>query len=351
VNQKRKTGPYSVRPATNAGDRPTVLPPKASRVLDRLRQCDGYISGESLSHEIGVSRNIVWRCIEALRILGYEIDSAPRRGYRLVGVPDTPFPWELRRLLHTQRVGRVCRFLWTTDSTNRVAAEFARAGAPDGAVVIADSQSAGRGRRGRRWHSPPGCNLYVSLLVRTDASPERIPQASLLAALALADAVEETAPEVRPAVKWPNDLYVAGRKAAGVLCEMHAEADVVHYLVIGVGVNVNLPEDRFPGDLMETATSLCAAAGRPVSRTALLAAFMNRFDRVWGIWLKEGFAPFRAEWARRSLLEGHDVAVETGGATIRGRAVGISGDGALLVSGRGGETYTVVSGDAHLADW
>ncbi|NOY82303.1 MAG: biotin--[acetyl-CoA-carboxylase] ligase [Kiritimatiellaeota bacterium] len=340
------------RPGQTRGDgRRPPLPPQSVYILDRLRGAGGTaVSGEELSRQLGVSRNVVWRCVDALRERGYRIASAPHRGYQLEAAPDTPFPWEVGPLLRTRHFGRTYRFLDATDSTNRVVAEFAHRGAPEGLLVVADSQSAGRGRMSRKWFSPPGCNLHFSLLLRPRTPARRVPQAALITAVALARAVEELLPEVPVAVKWPNDLFVAGRKAAGVLCEMEAEPDVVRRLIIGVGINVNVPQGEFPSEFATSATSLRAAAGRAVSRTAVLASFLNHFEPAWEEWLEQGLAPFRAEWRRLSLLEGRRIAVESGREIIRGTAMGLSPEGGLLVRTPNTGIRLVMSGDAHVTD-
>ncbi len=328
------------------------LPPQSIYVLDRLREALGAaVSGEELSRQLGVSRNVVWRCVEALRDRGYRIASAPHRGYQLEDVPDAPFPWEVAPLLQTRCLGRECCFLEVTDSTNRVVAEFARRGAPEGLLVAADAQNSGRGRMARKWFSPPGCNLYFSFLLRPRTPPRCVPQVALIAAVALAHAVEALVSEISVALKWPNDLFVAGRKAAGILCEMEAEPDLVRHLVVGVGVNVNIPQREFPSEFAASATSLRVAAGRPVSRTALLASFLNHFEPAWEEWLAHGLAPFLAEWRRLSLLDGRRIAVENGCETIRGTVIGLSPEGGLLVQTPDAGPRAVMSGDAHVADW
>ena len=172
--------------------------------------------------------------------------------------------------------------LAVTDSTNRVAMEMAENGAKHGTVVVADAQTAGRGRMGRRWVSPAGKNLYVSLLLRPSVPTVDAPRLALVAGVALADAVEAVG--VPAALKWPNDLYCGGRKAAGILAEMASDPDGVRHVVIGVGLNVNVVEDDFPPDLRGTATSLRICAGRAFRRVDVLARLLDAFgDAVRGI--------------------------------------------------------------------
>ncbi len=206
-----------------------------------------------------------------------------------------------------------------TDSTNRVAMEMAESGAPHGTVVVADAQTAGRGRMGRRWLSPAGKNLYVSLLLRPSVPTVEAPTLALVAGVALADAVEAVG--VPATLKWPNDLYCGGRKAAGILAEMASDPDGVRHVVIGVGLNVNVEEADFPPDLRGTATSLRICAGRAFRRVDLLARLLDAFGARYAEFLGGGFASLRDGWDRRDFLRGRRVLLRRQG----GRGVGNRG--------------------------
>ncbi len=230
---------------------------------------EDYTSGEALSGKLGLSRTAVWKRVEALRTKGYRIDAVPARGYRLVGVPDRLTSLELAPLLSTRELGRTIHHHESLGSTNEVAFRLAQDGAEHGEVVVAEQQTAGKGRRGRVWVSPPGLNLYFSAILRPELPPQRAPELTLVAAVALAEALREFGTEA--AIKWPNDVQIEGRKVAGILTELSAEPERVHFVVVGVGVNLNSQAGHFPEELREVATSLALAKGERVSRSHFTA--------------------------------------------------------------------------------
>ena len=224
--------------------------------------------------------------------------------------------------------------LAVTDSTNRVAMEMAENGAKHGTVVVADAQTAGRGRMGRRWMSPPGKNLYVSLLLRPPVPAVDATRLSLVAGVALADAVEAVG--VPAALKWPNDLYCGGRKAAGILAEMASDPDGVRHVVIGVGLNVNAEEDDFPADLRGSATSLRICAGKAIRRADVLARLLDAFGTRYAEFIGGGFASLRDGWDRRDFLRGRRVLLRRQGGEGWGTADGLDTIGALRFLPDGG---------------
>ena len=230
--------------------------------------------------------------------------------------------------------------LAVTDSTNRVAMEMAENGARHGTVVVADEQTAGRGRMGRRWVSPPGKNLYVSMLLRPSVPTVDAPRLALVAGVALADAVE--AMGVPAFLKWPNDLYCGGRKAAGVLAEMASDPDGVRHVVIGVGLNVNMEEDDFPPDLRGTATSLRMFAGRVFRRVDVLARLLDAFGTRYAEFIGGGFASLRDGWDRRDFLRGRRILLRRQAREGWGIADGLDTLGALRFLPDGGPAIELV---------
>ena len=224
--------------------------------------------------------------------------------------------------------------LAVTDSTNRVAMEMAENGAPHGTVVVADAQTAGRGRMGRRWESPAGKNLYVSLLLRPSVPTVDAPRLALVAGVALADAVEAVG--VPASLKWPNDLYCGGRKAAGILAEMASDPDGVRHVVIGVGLNVNMEEDDFPPDLRGTATSLRICAGRAIPPGRRPRPAARRVRARYAEFIAGGFASLRDGWDRRDFLRGRRVLLRRQGGEGWGTADGLDTVGALRFLPDGG---------------
>ena len=320
----------------------------SDEIVMLLREADGgEVSSRVLCERLGVSRAAVWKQIEALRADGYEIEACTRRGYRLVRAPDKPCASEVVPLLTTRRLGRDLRYVAETGSTNRDVAALAQDGAGEGVVVVADRQCAGRGRMTRQWFSPPGVNLYFSMLLRPDVELGRAASLPLVAGLAVAEAIGRIAPEARPEIKWPNDILCGGKKLCGVLCEMQAETDRVRHVVLGLGVNVNLTRAMLPEELRDRAASLKIIAGRDFSRGAVLAALLNAFEPLADRWCADGLEPLLPALRQRDALFGREIEMEQGGRRIAGRADGIFPDGALrLLTPQG--VVPIYSGEAHI---
>lgn len=316
-----------------------------SRLLALLDEPGGFVSGEMLSRSLGVSRTAIWKQISALRSLGYAVEAVTSRGYRLIAAPDILDEQSISR--HFTNSDNSCRrivCLEETASTNSEAFRLAEAGAPEGTVVIADRQTAGKGRLGRQWVSPGGVNLYLSLVLRPDLPPFEAPQLTFLSAVAVARAIEDVA-GLKPQIKWPNDVLIAGRKVAGLLNEMSAETDRVSFVILGIGVNINMEPARFPEGLRTPATSLRIEAGHSVSRGLFAARLVEFLDSACKSFLSFGFEPIREEWSRRCNAFGRNVRVESGSALIQGAFVGIDHDGAMLVRVKDGSVERVMSGD------
>lgn len=304
-----------------------------------------YMSGEELSGRLQVSRTAVWKHIGGLREEGYEIESSPRLGYRLLSVPDLLLPLEIQDGLGTNIIGKTVYHCHEVDSTNRYMRELARAGEPEGSVVLAETQTAGRGRLGRLWKSPNG-GIWMSLLLRPKLPPH---QAQLLTLLAAVAAVEATAAvsSVKPGIKWPNDLLVSGKKLAGILTEVSAEIEQVNYIVIGLGVNVNIDRDEFGPELQGVATSLLAQSGQRINRVSWVQAFLRNMDREYVQIQSAGFAEVLTRWRRYSVTLGRDVDVSLAENTVTGMALDIDEQGALLVRTESG-VQTFWAGDVSL---
>lgn len=327
----------------------------AARVLAALRRAGCVTaSGEELSAALGVSRAQVWKHVEALRGLGYGIDGEPGGGYRLASTPDRLYPEEIAARLHTRWLARAYEWLESTDSTNRVAMERAREGAPHGATVVAEGQSAGRGRLGRSFFSPPGQNLYSSTVLRPALDTARAPTTILAAAVAVADAVaaELDDPDAVE-IKWPNDVLLGGLKTSGILMEMGAEATRVRFLVLGIGVNLNVSRDAFPAEFRALATSVSSHRGRPVDRIGFAARLYDTLEAVLDLHADGGFEAVRPRFEARFRMRGRHVRVldavgAPGAAVLEGRAEGIDADGALWVVREDGARERVVAGDVTL---
>jgi len=316
--------------------------PPADPVLRALKASAGFISGEALAAGLGLSRMAVWKRIHRLKARGYVIEGSPRLGYRLLEVPDKLLPEEIVHGLRTELLRGPVHYFDLLPSTNDRAKELAAAQAPEGTLVVAEGQSAGRGRLGRQWESPAGLGLYVSLLLRPPLPPHELPQITLTTAVAVARALERVV-GVAPGIKWPNDLLLDGKKVGGILTEMETESDQIRHLVVGLGINVNNRE--FPEEIAETATSLALALGRPLARVPLLQAWLEEFEGLYRRFLAREFPAILKEWKHYAVTLGSQVAVRQGHATIRGLAREVALDGALLIETAPGEVVRVTSGE------
>lgn len=317
----------------------------ADRLL-RLLGDGAWRSGEEIAGELGVTRAAVWKAVERLRRQGYAIDAAAGRGYRLAGTTDRLLPGEIRPAVEPRRLRGPVVHRDVVDSTNRLAIDLARDGAEEGTAVVAEEQTAGRGRLGRTWESPPRLNLYLSVVLRPPMPPVDVPLLALVAAVAVAEAIAaETG--LRAEIKWPNDVLLGGRKAAGILTELEAEADRVRFVVLGIGVNLNAGRDDLPPELRDKATSLARECGRPVDRAGFTARLLERLDADYDELLAAGFTGLRRRYEERHALTGRWVAVE-GARRIEGEVRGIDADGALLVETTAG-VERVLSGEVTLA--
>ncbi|MBL0224960.1 MAG: biotin--[acetyl-CoA-carboxylase] ligase [Geobacteraceae bacterium] len=308
----------------------------------------GFVSGELISRELKVSRTAVWKHINALRAAGYIVEAIPSRGYHLHASPDILSLDEVRGKLHTSCIGRQMVCNPETVSSNADAFRLAEAGAEEGTTVIADAQSGGKGRRGRIWSSPAGVNLYCSVVLRPSILPHEAPQLTFLSAVAVARAIEGST-ALKPEIKWPNDVLIAGRKVAGLLNEMSAETDGINFVILGIGVNLNMTSAQFPADLRTPATSLLLESGRPVNRAQFAATMLGELDHLYADFLACGFGPVRDEWQRRCNANGREVVVSDAGVeTARGMFQGIDGDGALLVRLPDGTVERILNGDVRV---
>lgn len=316
-------------------------------ILQLLRNNAGeYISGEDVSRRLAVSRTAIWKHIQALKNEGYEIEAHSRLGYRLCGVPDLLLPEEIRSRLTTKVLGREIHYLTTAGSTNNEAKKLAIDGCPEGLIVVAETQNTGRGRLARGWFSPFGKGVWFSIVLRPPFPPQEAPKCTMLAAVAVNKAIKRVA-KVACGIKWPNDILYDNKKLVGILTEMTAEIDAINYIVIGMGINVNIDPAEFPDDLKDSATSLAIAAGGQVSRLDLLIVILEELEKIYQQTLEHGFAPVLDEWRAESVTLGQTVDVFGFGRKFSGVAINIDDDGALLVETSQG-IEKVLAGDVSI---
>jgi BirA family biotin operon repressor/biotin-[acetyl-CoA-carboxylase] ligase len=320
-----------------------------TEILRALRAAgEGSVSGADLSQKLKVSRAAVWARIEELRSLGYEIEASPHQGYHLASSPDVLHADDLLSQLGDGRViGRDIRVFEQTTSTNDVVEKLARDGVKEGVVVFAESQTSGRGRLGRKWLSPPRKGLWFSVLLRPKLRPVEITQLTVASATALRRAIQAQT-NLAPGIKWPNDILVGGKKVAGILTELHAEVDRVDYVILGIGVDVNLETADFPPDLRATVTSLRLAAGKPVQRAELAVAILSELERDYARLISGEFTDLAAEWEAACETLGSEIVIHTGARQIRGRAEALSEEGALLLRTEHGRLERIVGGDVTM---
>ena len=317
-----------------------------SQILSALRAAarDG-VSGAELSQKLGISRAAVWARIDELRKLGYDIEAAPHLGYRLLSSPDTLHADDLMaRLGKTKVIGRDIRVFQETTSTNDVIEKLARDKVKEGVVVFAESQTKGRGRLGRRWISPARKGLWFSILLRPNLRPQETTQLTVAAATALRRAIE-TETRLKAKIKWPNDILIDGKKAAGILTELSAELDRVKHVVLGIGVDVNLTAAEFPAELRKLATSLKIETGKPVSRSDLAVEILRQLDRDYARICTGKFESVADEWEEHCGTIGHSVSIQVGERRIHGRAESLDDDGALLLRTQYGQLERITAGD------
>ena len=303
-------------------------------ILKALRESGDYVSGQVLSKELGISRVSVWKRIRSLKQDGYVIEAAAK-GYRLISSPDLLLPYEFpgweEKIHHFQEIG----------STMGVARELARKGVAEGTIVIAESQTHGRGRLGREWLSPKG-GIFFTLILRPKISPAYAPRINLMISVAVAKAIRK-AFDLKAELKWPNDVLIEGRKICGILAEMEAEMDRVNFINLGIGINANTSISPYE----KTATSLKEELGKEVSRKELLNSVLKEIAKQQALLTKNDLLE---EWKRLSATLNKQVRIVSPGEEMMGRAIDIDANGALVIKGKDGSLRSVIAGDCiHLS--
>jgi BirA family biotin operon repressor/biotin-[acetyl-CoA-carboxylase] ligase len=323
-------------------------------LAETFEEDGGHLSGAAIADKLGLTRQSLLEQLNGLRTLGYVFQALPGAGYKLVGVPDSIGEAVLQPLLEPLGFGWPVYSSTELPSTNDEAHRLAAEGAPHGALVIAETQSKGRGRRGRSWVTPPGTALALTLVLRPELPPARAPELQLVAAVAVCEATRALgAPKA--AIKWPNDVESGGRKLAGLLAELRTSGDRLEHVALGLGLNVNLTEQDLPEELRGQATSLRLERGAAVPRAWVLFRLVERLGHWLGVHESEGFAPVRERWRELSSTLGRRVRIQQGvlpepaGQGLQGEAVDLAEDGALLVRDDAGVVHPINAGDVvHL---
>ena len=321
-----------------------------AEILKLLREADGYVSGQQLCEKFGVSRTAVWKVIRQLQEEGYQVEAVRNKGYHIVDSPDVMTKEELDSLMDTQWAGRNIVYYDSVDSTNLRIKQMGDEGAPEGTLAVADKQTAGRGRRGRSWDSPSGSSIYMSLLLRPEIEPDQAPMLTLVMALSVAEGIMDCGdscgnPDVK--IKWPNDIVYQGKKLCGILTEMSADMDQIHYVIVGIGINVQMTD--FPKEIQNTATSLKLVTGKTLLRNELLAKVLEEFEVLYEQFVSaESLKNLKAEYESRLANKDNRVNVLAPSGAWQGICLGIKEDGALLVQREDGKVEEVIAGEVSV---
>ncbi|MGM7721946.1 biotin--[acetyl-CoA-carboxylase] ligase [Metabacillus sp. Hm71] len=319
-----------------------------SKLLEAFSKADGeFLSGQKISEVIGCSRTAVWKHIEELRKEGYELEAVRRLGYRITKKPDKISSNEIQLGLKTELMGRNIHFEETVTSTQKIAQSLANEGAPEGTIVVADQQTSGRGRMSRVWYSPSGTGIWMSMIIRPKIPINRTPQLTLLTAVAIVQAIEELTP-LKPDIKWPNDILLNGKKIVGILTELQAEADQVHSVIIGTGINVNQTKEDFPEELQNVATSIKVETGSDWERAQFIQTILLKFEGLYSLFLSQGFKPIKLLWESYAISLQKTIIARTLKGTIEGKAIGIDDDGVLIIEKNDQSIERIYSADIEM---
>jgi len=324
------------------------MPDSAFKVLEILERSDAPLSGETLSNELGITRSAVWKHINELRMMGYDISSSQKEGYRLTRTSSKLLPYEVHKKLRTQFVGKKMRYLENTPSTIWVGKQICSEGDVEkmhGMVIIAEEQTGGIGRMGRAWISPSG-GIWITVVLKPHIPIERVFMITMAGSVALARAIRKEF-DLGALIKWPNDIFIGNKKVAGLLLELAAEADNVHYCLLGMGIDVNVQLDQFSPTLQKEITSISAEVGHDVDRAAFLARILKEFENHYLLIESGEYDAIIREWKSLSCTLERRVDIRTLKNSFEGEAVDIDEFGALIIRKDNGKLERVIAGDCH----
>lgn len=314
------------------------------KILEKLIKNKGKpVSGEQLASELSVSRTAIWKHIKVLKDEGYMIDSSTNIGYSLNETPDTLAPGEIKAGLRTKVIGKNIKYFKETESTNIIAREIA-ASVDEGTIVIAETQTAGRGRMGRKWISPEG-GIWLSIILKPRIEPVYAPRVTLMAGVSVAKTMQGFGLPAK--IKWPNDVLINGKKVCGILTEIGAEVDIIDYLVVGIGIDANVDTGTFPEDFRDNSTSLENEMGHKVNRVEFVQKLLEEFETLYTNFQKNGFPQILDEWRNMSATIGQWVKITAQARTIYGEAIGVDNEGALIVETAEGHLEKIVAGNCE----
>ena len=319
-----------------------------TKLIEAFSDVNGtFISGQQIADYIGCSRTAVWKHIEELRTEGFVVEAVRNKGYRIIFTPEKVTANEIQLGLQTKTLGKMIHYEESVETTQKIARTLANDGVPEGTLVVAEEQLGGKGRLMRNWYSPKFSGIWMSLILRPKIPFHQAPQLTLIAAVAVAQAIEHTT-SLKPQIKWPNDILINRKKVTGILTELQAESDRIHSVIIGIGINVNQEKSDFPEELQEIATSLLIEDGKKVSRARVIQEVLVRLEALYEQFLDEGFLPIKHLWESYAISLGKEIKATTVNDTIVGKAIGITDEGVLLVEDRSGKVHSIYSADIHI---
>jgi len=311
-------------------------------ILYFLKKTTGYVSGEDISRELNISRTATWKHIQELRNLGYDIAAVPHLGYRLLSSPDRLFPQEIKHGLKNKFIGKAIYHYESLPSTMDRAMDLVFKGAAEGTLVIAEGQTKGRGRLNRLWVSAKYKGIYFSLVIRPKILPQQAPVLTLISAVAICEGLKQEL-GIEAQIKWPNDILLDNKKIGGILTELSAEMDIVHAIIVGVGINVNNDKKTLPA----LASSLKEITGAKINRLSLLQGILSCFEERYRQFQKQGMQGILDRWCHLSSTLGKRVKLTANRQkpALIGEAVDIERDGSLLIRQDSGLIERIIAGD------
>lgn len=316
---------------------------RSKEILPYLRNTHDYVSGDHMSNIMGISRTAIWKYINHLEQLGYRIEKLKGKGYRLIASPDKLYAWEIDQYCKTNVIGKKIIYKDELDSTNALAFKLAIGGEAEGTCIIAETQDSGKGRLGRKWFSPAGKNLYISIVLRPQIPPSNVYPITFLSSLAVYDTIQSLT-KVEPALKWPNDVLVNGRKICGTLLELSTEADMIRFVIVGIGLNINMEENEMDEEIKNKATSFLMLTKKPFERSMVCGILLTNIERYYTIFMVKGPEEICSIWEDRAKIKGKHLEIIQMGESYRGVSEGIDKDGSILLT-VDGKTKKIIAGD------
>ncbi|WP_153732238.1 biotin--[acetyl-CoA-carboxylase] ligase [Sporosarcina obsidiansis] len=322
--------------------------PVKNELLKKLFAAKGEpVSGQDMADEFGLSRTAIWKYIKELEEEGYKIGSLRKKGYYLIEIPDLVNQANIKKHLQTAEYGHTIHYFKTCPTTQTIAHEEAQNGAADGTLIIAEEQTAGKGRLARPWTSNEGRGIWMSLIIRPELAPQQAPQLTLVTAVAIVRAIEEVA-DIQPVIKWPNDILINGKKVTGILTELQADPDRVKAIILGIGLNANQELADFPEELQTIATSLRIEKGEKVDRALLVAKILEYVEQYTALYVEKGFAPIKLLWESYASITGKRIRANMVNESVEGIALGISAEGLLELQLEDGTVRGIYSADIEI---